>query len=48
MRTIAEGIDEEAQIEILRNLRCDFGQGYYFGKPSEAAVLTRQLAVAMR
>ncbi len=48
MRTIAEGIDDEAQIEILRNLRCDFGQGYYFGKPSEAAVLTRQLSVAMR
>ena len=48
MRTIAEGIDDEAQIEVLRGLRCEFGQGFHFGKPVAAASISDQLAVAMR
>ena len=30
---VAEGIESEAQLEILKNLRCDLGQGYWFGYP---------------
>ena len=33
MIPIAEGIETEGQINILKNLGCDFGQGYYFSKP---------------
>ena len=33
MIPIAEGIETEGQIDILKNLGCDFGQGYYFSKP---------------
>jgi diguanylate cyclase (GGDEF)-like protein len=33
MRAIAEGIETEAQLQILRSLDCDFAQGYLFSKP---------------
>jgi EAL domain-containing protein (putative c-di-GMP-specific phosphodiesterase class I) len=33
LRTVAEGIETEAQHEILLGLGCDMGQGYLFAKP---------------
>jgi diguanylate cyclase (GGDEF)-like protein/PAS domain S-box-containing protein len=30
---VAEGIETELQHETLRDLHCEFGQGYYFSKP---------------
>lgn len=33
MRVIAEGIETESQLAVLRNLGCDFGQGYLLSKP---------------
>ncbi len=33
MKTIAEGVENEKQIEILRDLGCDYLQGFYFSKP---------------
>jgi EAL domain-containing protein (putative c-di-GMP-specific phosphodiesterase class I) len=30
LKTIAEGVETEEQRNILRLLRCDLGQGYYF------------------
>jgi EAL domain-containing protein (putative c-di-GMP-specific phosphodiesterase class I) len=33
MRAIAEGIETESQLRVLRNLNCDFAQGYLFSKP---------------
>jgi EAL domain-containing protein (putative c-di-GMP-specific phosphodiesterase class I) len=33
LRTIAEGVEEEAQMRILESLGCDEIQGYYYGKP---------------
>jgi len=30
---IAEGVDSEAQVEILRRLKCDVIQGFYYAKP---------------
>jgi len=30
---IAEGIETEAQLEILRSLGCEYGQGYFFAYP---------------
>lgn len=33
MRTIAEGVETEAQADWLRELGCDIGQGYYFARP---------------
>ena len=33
MRVIAEGIETESQLNILRHLGCEFGQGYLMSKP---------------
>ena len=42
LRVTAEGIEKERQLEILKKMGCDFGQGYYLSKPlpeSQAAQL---------
>jgi len=36
LKVIAEGIETEDQFAFLRLLRCDEGQGYFLGPPSEA------------
>lgn len=36
MTVIAEGIETVRQFERLRELRCEFGQGYYFSQPLES------------
>lgn len=36
LRTVAEGVETEAQATILRSQGCDFAQGYYFSKPIAA------------
>ncbi|HYI46650.1 MAG TPA: EAL domain-containing protein, partial [Actinomycetota bacterium] len=33
MTVIAEGIEDEASVHFLREIGCEKGQGYYFGKP---------------
>ena len=33
LKTIAEGVEDETQLEILRELGCDEIQGYFWGKP---------------
>jgi diguanylate cyclase (GGDEF)-like protein/PAS domain S-box-containing protein len=33
LRTVAEGIEENRQLEIMRDLGCDSGQGYLWTKP---------------
>ena len=36
LRTVAEGVERREQVRVLEDLGCDFGQGYYFGKPVPA------------
>ena len=36
LKTIAEGFEDETQLEILRELGCDEIQGYFWGKPMSA------------
>lgn len=33
LRVVAEGVEQEAQLEFLRSRACDEYQGYYFSKP---------------
>ena len=33
LRVVAEGVEEEAQLEVLKRIHCDFAQGYLFGAP---------------
>jgi EAL domain-containing protein (putative c-di-GMP-specific phosphodiesterase class I) len=36
MRVVAEGVENERQIELLKALHCDEMQGYYISRPSPA------------
>lgn len=40
MKALAEGIEDEAQLAILRDLGCNYGQGYLFGKPQPGSAIT--------
>jgi diguanylate cyclase (GGDEF)-like protein len=33
LNVVAEGVETQAQREILRSLHCEYGQGYFFSKP---------------
>ena len=39
LRVVAEGIETEEQLNFLRLLKCDEGQGYLFSRPQRAEVL---------
>ncbi|MES2759922.1 MAG: EAL domain-containing protein [Pseudomonadota bacterium] len=39
MDTVAEGIETEAQAAVVRQLKCDKGQGYLFSRPLTSAAL---------
>ncbi|MEA2548971.1 MAG: hypothetical protein QOE42_1569, partial [Chloroflexota bacterium] len=40
LETVAEGIEESSQLAALRELGADFGQGYLFARPLDAAAAT--------
>jgi len=44
IKTIAEGIENPQQEEILRKAGCDYGQGYFYGKPMPAEELEKLFA----
>jgi EAL domain-containing protein (putative c-di-GMP-specific phosphodiesterase class I) len=44
LQTVAEGIETEEQLTILRGLGSDLGQGYLFGRPAPASDAVRMLA----
>ena len=47
MDVVAEGAEEADEIEHLKALKCDFGQGYFFSKPvdsEQADILLRKTA----
>ena len=39
LRVIAEGVETEEQLNFLRLLRCDQGQGYFFARPTPADLI---------
>ncbi|MEW6459957.1 MAG: EAL domain-containing protein, partial [Pseudomonadota bacterium] len=36
LKVLAEGIEAPRQVEFLRELGCDYGQGYHYGRPLPA------------
>lgn len=33
IKTVAEGVETKEQLDFLKSIECDIGQGYYFSKP---------------
>lgn len=48
MQIVVEGIANEAQLEIVTGLGCDYGQGFLFSKPVTAAGLEEYLRTFSR
>jgi len=47
MDVVAEGVEKASQLSILKGLKCEFAQGFFFSKPVDsqtAAILIRQQA----
>jgi EAL domain-containing protein (putative c-di-GMP-specific phosphodiesterase class I) len=40
MKAIAEGIETPGQLELLKELDYDLGQGFYFARPRPAPVIS--------
>ena len=43
MAVIAEGVETEGQLEELRALGCQYGQGFLFARPRPAAEIPQLL-----
>lgn len=48
LSVVAEGIENKAQLELLREMQCDYGQGYYFAKPLPETEITNRLRIESR
>ena len=48
IETLAEGIEDDAQLRELQREQCDHGQGFLFARPLDAAAVTSFLAAARR
>jgi EAL domain-containing protein (putative c-di-GMP-specific phosphodiesterase class I) len=40
---VAEGVENRAQLQLLKKHKCNIGQGYYFAKPLNDEQLARFL-----
>jgi EAL domain-containing protein (putative c-di-GMP-specific phosphodiesterase class I) len=45
---VAEGIETPEQVTQLESLGCEFGQGYWFSKPLDAAAVERAIATTVK
>ena len=43
LRVVTEGVETEAQLQILRSLGCDEAQGYLLGRPESAELALRRV-----
>ena len=43
LRVVAEGVETVEQLTLLQNRGCDEAQGYYYSRPVDADVVTREL-----
>ncbi len=45
LKVVAEGIETEAIAQIMRDARCDIGQGWRYGRPVPMAAFEARLAL---
>jgi diguanylate cyclase (GGDEF)-like protein len=48
LRIVAEGIEDQATLDLLAGLGCDIGQGYHIGMPKPASKTAFRTALAVR
>ena len=48
LRVVAEGVEEEGHLRLLRELGCDEAQGYFFSRPLPPDELGRLIGEGMR
>jgi diguanylate cyclase len=44
LTVVAEGIETAEQLDWLRAMDCEYGQGYYFARPQDPAIIDADLA----
>jgi len=44
LKTVAEGVETREQLDLLRNLRCDYSQGFFYSRPLSVAQIERLLS----
>ena len=47
LHVVAEGIEREEQVPLLRSLHCEFGQGYLFARPLDVDAATEILKAGL-
>jgi predicted signal transduction protein with EAL and GGDEF domain len=47
LEVVAEGIETQDHLELLRSMGCEFAQGYFLGKPMSAAAFRNRLLSAL-
>ncbi len=45
LQVVAEGVEEEAELKVLREQGCEFVQGYYFSKPLSVEEFTKSILI---
>lgn len=48
MKVIAEGVEKQQQVELLRIAGCPYGQGFYFSRPCSSADMEQTLLATAR
>ncbi len=43
LKVITEGVEEEAQLELLQKLKSDYQQGYFFAKPTDSRSIDKSI-----
>jgi EAL domain-containing protein (putative c-di-GMP-specific phosphodiesterase class I) len=48
LKVVAEGIETAAQLQLLQDMNCDYGQGYYFAHPLPDTEATNRIGIELR
>jgi EAL domain-containing protein (putative c-di-GMP-specific phosphodiesterase class I) len=48
LEVVAEGVENQAQLELLRSFGCDYAQGFFFSRALEPDATRNLLSIARR